>query len=55
MPPQGTDLVLATDIPDVEFDILVGDAFHVEADGRDGGDVLVEFQLVENGCRTKDH
>lgn len=49
MSPQRTNLVLTTDIPDIELDILVGDALDVESDGRDGGDVLVELQLVENG------
>lgn len=48
MPPQGTDLVLTTNIPDIELNILVGDAFDVETDSRDGGDVLVEFQFVED-------
>ena len=41
VPPERTDLVLAADVPDVEFDVLVGDGFDVEADGGDGGDVGV--------------
>lgn len=49
MPPERTDLVLATDIPDVELDVLVGDGLDVEAHGGDGGDVLAELELVENG------
>lgn len=49
MPPQRTNLVLTTDIPDVKLDILVGDSLDVEADGRNGGDVLAELELVENG------
>jgi hypothetical protein len=46
--PQGTNLVLATDIPDVEFGVLVCDGLDVEADGGDRGDVLVELELVED-------
>lgn len=49
MSPQGTNLVLTTDIPDVELDILVGDGLDVEADGGDGGDVLAKLQFVEDG------
>jgi hypothetical protein len=48
--PQGTDLVLASDIPDVELGVLVCDGLDVEADGGDGCDVLVELELVEDGC-----
>lgn len=47
--PQGTNLVLATDIPNIELDVLVGHALHVEADGGDCGNILVaEFQFVKN-------
>lgn len=49
MSPKRTDLVLATDIPDVKLDILVGDGLDVEADGGNGGDVLAELELVEDG------
>jgi hypothetical protein len=48
--PQGTDLVLAADVPDVEFGVLVRDGLNVEANGGDGGDVLVELELVEDCC-----
>ena len=44
--PQGTDLVLASDIPYVELGVLVCDGLDVEADGGDGGYVLVELELV---------
>lgn len=47
--PEGTDLVLAADVPDVEFGVLVCDGLDVEADGGDRGDVLVELELVEDG------
>jgi hypothetical protein len=46
--PERADLVLPADVPHVEFDVLVGDGFHVEADGGDGGYVLVEFEFVED-------
>ena len=49
MPPQRTNLVLTTDVPDIELDVLVGDGLDVEADGGDGGDVLAELELVEDG------
>lgn len=48
MPPQGTDLVLTTNIPNVELDVLVRDRLDVEADGGDGGDILAELQLVKD-------
>lgn len=47
--PEGSDLVLSTNIPDIELHILIGDAFNVETDGRDSGDVLIgELQFVED-------
>ena len=48
--PQRPDLVLAPHIPDVELGVLVCDGLDVEADGGDGRDVLVELELVEDGC-----
>jgi hypothetical protein len=48
--PQRADLVLAADVPDVELGVLVRDGLDVEADRGDRGDVLVELELVENGC-----
>lgn len=51
MSPQRSNLVLPTDVPDIEFHILVCHTLHVEADRGDGSDVLVgEFQFVENCC-----
>ena len=41
MPPQRPDLILSAHIPDIEFRVLIGDCFDVEADGGDCGDVLV--------------
>lgn len=47
--PEGSNLVLTTDIPDIELDILVSHAFDIESNCRNGGDVLVaEFELIEN-------
>lgn len=46
--PQRSNLVLASDIPNVELCVLVRDGLDVEADGRDRGDVLVELELVED-------
>lgn len=48
MSPQRPDLVLSTNIPDVKLDILVCDGFDVEANGRNGSDVLIELELVED-------
>ena len=49
MAPESADLVLASDVPDGEGDVLVLDGLDVEADGRDGGDDLTELELVEDG------
>lgn len=47
--PERANLVLATDIPHVELDVLIGHALDVESDGGDRGDILVaEFQFVKN-------
>lgn len=32
------------------LDILVSDGLDVESDGRDGGDALIQLELVEDGC-----
>ena len=48
MAPERADLVLSAHVPHVELDVFVCYCFDVEADGRDGGDVLVEFELVED-------
>lgn len=49
MSPQRANLVLAADVPDIEFCVLVCDGFDVEADGGDCGNVLIELELVEDG------
>lgn len=55
MSPKRPDLVLSTDIPDVEARVLVRDGLDVEADGRDGvdfaGGAWGELEGVEDGFR----
>ena len=48
MSPQRSDLILTTDIPDVELDVLVDDRLDVEAHRRNGGDVVIELQLIHD-------
>ena len=48
MPPKRSNLVLTADIPNVEFDILVGDGFDVEAYCWNCGNTLVELEFVQN-------
>lgn len=48
MPPQRPNLILPSHVPNVELDILIRDRLDVEADSRDGGDVGVELELVED-------
>jgi hypothetical protein len=52
MSPEGTDLVLTTDIPHGELNVLVLDSLDVEANGGDGGDDLTKLKLVKNGGFT---
>jgi len=48
MSPQGSDLVLSTNIPYGELNVLVLDSLNVESDCRDGCDDFTELQLVED-------
>lgn len=48
MPPQRSYLVLSTHVPDIELNILVCDGLDIKANGRDGGDVLVQLELVQD-------
>jgi hypothetical protein len=50
--PEETDLVLTSDVPHVEGDVLVFDGLHIEANGGDGVDDLAKLELVENGGLT---
>lgn len=47
--PELSDLVLSSDVPHGELDLLELNGFHVESDGGDGGDDLTELELVEDG------
>ena len=55
MPPKRANLILPSHIPNVELDILIRDRLDVEADSRDGGDVGVELELVEDRYRHISH
>lgn len=48
MSPQRADLVLTSDVPDIEFGVFVRNGFYVEADSGDSRDVLVELELIQN-------
>lgn len=50
--PQRSDLVLSTDIPHGERDVLVFNGFDVETNGWDCGNDLTELQLVKDGGLT---
>lgn len=49
VPPQRTDLVLSSDVPDIELYVLVRHGLDVEADCGDCGHGLVELEFVEDG------
>jgi len=46
VPPERSDLVLPSDVPDGEGNVLVLDGLDIEADGGDGSDNLAELELV---------
>ena len=48
MSPQRSDLVLSTNIPNIEFCVLVRHRLDVEADCRYRRDVLIELELIED-------
>jgi len=48
MSPEWSNLVLSSDVPYVEFYVLVRHSFYIETDRWDGGDRLVQLQFVEN-------
>ncbi len=50
MPPERSNLVLTTDVPHIELDILIGHGLDVETDCWNGGDVLAELELVKYSC-----
>mmetsp|Transcript_16073 Transcript_16073/g.26848 ORF Transcript_16073/g.26848 Transcript_16073/m.26848 type:complete len:253 (+) Transcript_16073:59-817(+) len=47
--PQRTDLILTTDIPNCERDVLVFNSFNVESNSRNRGNDFTKLQFVENG------
>lgn len=54
MSPQGPDLVLSADVPNIEARVLVGNGLDVESDGGDSVDFAGgaggELEGVEDGC-----
>ena len=46
--PKRTDLVLTTDIPDVELGVLVCDSLDIEANRRDCCYILVKLEFVKD-------
>jgi len=48
VPPERSDLVLTSDVPHSERDVLVFHSLYVEADSRDGRDDFTELQFVQN-------
>ncbi|EEQ37837.1 ADP-ribosylation factor 1 [Clavispora lusitaniae ATCC 42720] len=50
--PQWSDLVLSTDIPNGEGNVLVLNGLDVETNSRNGGHNLTKLQLVQDGGLT---
>lgn len=54
MSPQGPDLVLSADVPDIEARVLVRNGLDVESDGGNGVDFAGgagrELEGVQDGC-----
>lgn len=53
MAPEWANLVLTTNIPHREADVLVLDSFHIESDGWDCGHDFAQLELVENSGLTR--
>ena len=53
MSPQRPDFILSTHIPDIEFNILVCDRLDVKSHGRNGCDVLIQLQLIQDRCLAR--
>ena len=49
MLPQWSESCLSTNIPTVELKISILNIFDIEANCWDGGDGLIEFQLIQDG------
>jgi len=52
VPPEGADLVLSSDVPHGEGNVLVLDSLDVEADRGDRGYNLTKLELVQNSSFT---
>jgi len=52
MAPEWTNLVLSSNIPHGEGDVLVLNGLNIEADGWDSGDDFTKLELVQNGSLT---
>jgi len=50
--PERANLILASDVPHSERNVLVFDGLDVETDGGDGGDNFTELELVKDGSFT---
>lgn len=48
MSPEWSKLVSAPNIPDDKADVVVFEAFHIEANGRDGGHNFPELEIVKD-------
>ena len=48
MTPQGTNLILSTDVPNGEGNVLVFDRLDVETDGGNGGDNCIQSNVGKN-------
>jgi hypothetical protein len=51
MPPERSDLVLSSYIPNVELYILISHSLDVESYCWNGSDVLADLELVEYCCK----
>jgi len=52
MPPERSNLILSSDVPNGERNVLVLDGLDIEADCWDGGHDFTKLELVEDGGLT---
>ena len=50
VPPERSDLILSSDIPNCHFYLLEFDCFDIETDSWYCGDELSQFELIERSC-----
>lgn len=59
MSPEGSNLVLAANVPNIKFDVLVSDSLDVKANSGDSCNILTELELVKNcgfaSCVESEH